>query len=67
MILSARIDTALRLLKRTPREAMARRDAALAARIERAWWRQTRDSQDGRNVAARNTARRYLAGLGYEV
>lgn len=78
MILTVRTDTVLRLLRRTPREAMARRDAALVARIERARWRDdawalrldvtlTSIERFDRNWCARTAARRYLAGLGYSV
>ena len=78
MIPSVRLSTVLRLLRRTPREAMARRDAALVARIERARWRDdawalrldvtlTTKQRFARNFAARNSARRFLAGLGYSV
>ena len=78
MIPSVRLSTVLRLLRRQPREAMARRDAALVARINRAAWRDdawalrldvtlTTKQRFARNFAARNAARRYLAGLGYEV
>lgn len=70
---SCRLDTVLRLLRRTPREAQARRDAALVARIERARWRDDASFDCvevdtwARNGAARCARRRYLAGLGYSV
>ena len=78
MIPSVRLSTVLRLLRRTPREAQARRDAARVARIERARWRDdawalrldvtlTSIQRFDRNWCARNAARRFLAGLGYEV
>ena len=78
MILTVRTDTVLRLLRRPWREAQARRDAALICRIERTHWRDTAWAlrldvtltsiqRFDRNCAARNAARRYLAGLGYSV
>ena len=78
MILTVRTDAVLRLLRRTPREAQARRDAALICRINRAAWRDdawalrldstlTSIERFDRNWCARNAARRYLAGLGYSV
>jgi hypothetical protein len=58
--------------------AYARKDAALICRIERTHWRDTAwalrldvtlttKQRFARNFAARNAARRYLAGLGYSV
>ena len=59
------------------RERAARKDAALICRIERSHWRDTawalREEsltsieRFDRNWCARNAARRFLAGLGYEV
>ncbi len=71
MILTVRTDTVLRLLKRTADEALDRKDAARIARIYRRvpldGVRPEQDERFVRNRLARGNARRYLAGLGYEV
>ena len=64
MILSTRTATALRLLKRTPGEAYARKDAALIARIYRRvpldGVREESEERAARNRIARGNARSSL-------